>query len=117
VPLPQPRGRIAPLPPAPPQRNLPLLIQLVREHRQAFPERADEWNAYLHHLREYADAAGVLPESFEPLIADTFGELLALHQRELDQAGSSSTTKVEPPPVRASTQMRPPISPTSSRQM
>jgi hypothetical protein len=101
-----------PVPPvAPPQRNLATLQSLVAEHRDAFPDRADEWDAYLHHLRGYADAAGVLPETFEPLVMETFADLLEL------QAAGSSTTNVEPPPVRASAQMRPPMRPTSSRQM
>jgi hypothetical protein len=96
---------------APPERNLATLQSLVAEHRDAFPDRADEWDAYLHHLRGYADAAGVLPGTFEPLVTETFAELLEL------QAAGSSTTKVEPPPARTSAQMRPPMRPTSSRQM
>jgi hypothetical protein len=96
---------------APPERNLATLQSLVAEHRDGFPDRADEWDAYLHHLRGYADAAGVLPESFEPLVTETFADLLEL------QAAGSSTTNVDPPPARASAQMRPPMKPTSSRQM
>jgi hypothetical protein len=88
-----------------------MLQSLVAEHRDAFPDHADEWDAYLHHLRGYADAAGVLPETFEPLVTETFADLLEL------QAAGSSTTNVDPPPARASAQMRPPMRPTSSRQM
>ena len=36
----------------------------------SFPDPPDEWDAYLHHLRGYADASGIFPESFEPLMTE-----------------------------------------------
>ncbi|MFN2469989.1 MAG: hypothetical protein ABR583_03185 [Gaiellaceae bacterium] len=78
VPRPVARAQAASSAVAPPQRNLPILESLVTEHGRNFGARVDEWRAYLHYLREYADASGVLPPTFEPLVADAFAELLAL---------------------------------------
>ncbi len=58
----------------------------------------------------------MLPESFEGLVRDAFGPLLDLVDDEAQPVGSS-TRNVEPPPARASAQMRPSINSTSSRQM
>jgi hypothetical protein len=52
------------------------LERLVRERARAFPDRVDEWTYYLIYLREYADAGGRLPETFEPLIEEVFAEIL-----------------------------------------
>jgi len=73
----------APPPPAPPggatrgRYNLVGLEQLVGERGGAFPERLEEWSSYLYFLREYAASDGSLPASFDPLVGDTFGEILA----------------------------------------
>ena len=44
--------------------------------RERFPDRVDEWHAYVFYLRDYAAADGTLPASFEPLVEDVFAELL-----------------------------------------
>jgi capsular polysaccharide biosynthesis protein len=73
----------APQPPASPggatrgRYNLVGLEQLVGERGGAFPERLEEWSSYLYFLREYAASDGSLPASFDPLVGDTFGEILA----------------------------------------
>jgi len=73
----------APPPPASPggatrgRYNLVGLEQLVGERGGAFPERLEEWSSYLYFLREYAASDGSLPSSFDPLVGDTFGEILA----------------------------------------
>lgn len=73
----------APPPPASPggatggRYNLVGLEQLVGERGGAFPERLEEWSSYLYFLREYAASDGSLPASFDPLVGDTFGEILA----------------------------------------
>lgn len=57
--------------------NLVTLERLVEEHRGEFPERAEEWLSYLYFLRDYAAPDGSVPASFDGLIQDTFGELVA----------------------------------------
>jgi capsular polysaccharide biosynthesis protein len=56
--------------------NLNELQRLVEARRGEFPERADEWSAYLFHLREHAAADGRLPRSFDALVEESFGELI-----------------------------------------
>jgi capsular polysaccharide biosynthesis protein len=58
--------------------NLRVLERLVDEHRAANPAAAEEWSNYLFFLRGHADADGVLPPSFNDLIADVFGNLPGL---------------------------------------
>lgn len=92
VPAPQPAPQAPPPPrePAPePERahvppdggvgivTLDELERLVSTHAGEFPDRAEEWSYYLVYLRGYADTQGRLPSSFDWLIEDTFGELLA----------------------------------------
>lgn len=79
----------APEPPSPPPRppavtrvdggayNLTELERLVDERGGAHPEQREEWSSYLYFLRDYAAADGSLPQSFDSLVADTFGPLLA----------------------------------------
>jgi hypothetical protein len=57
--------------------NLTLLERLVEERGREFPDRLDEWSSYLYFLREYAEADGTVPASFDWLIQDTFSELVA----------------------------------------
>jgi TolA-binding protein len=57
--------------------NLTQLERLVDERGGAHPERREEWESYLYFLREYAAADGSLPLSFDSLVEDTFGALLA----------------------------------------
>ena len=56
--------------------NIGELERLVEANAEAQPERVEEWNGYLFHLRQYAGADGRLPASFDYLVDETFGELL-----------------------------------------
>jgi hypothetical protein len=58
-------------------QNLDELERRVRQRSHEFPDRVEEWNSYLFFLREHADSAGTLPPSFDSLVADVFGELVA----------------------------------------
>ncbi len=58
--------------------NLRALERLVQEQGTKDPEASEEWSAYLFLLREHADHEGALPPSFDPLIADVFGNLPGL---------------------------------------
>ena len=59
--------------------NLRALERLVHEQEAtADPETSAEWSAYLFLLREHADHEGVLPASFDALVADVFGNLPGL---------------------------------------
>lgn len=72
----------APQPPSPAASwgtpSLEELDQLVREHGDRFPERADEWSFTLLYLRDYAQVDGTLPVQFHDLVDDVFGDLLDL---------------------------------------
>jgi capsular polysaccharide biosynthesis protein len=57
--------------------NLTALERLVDERGGAHAERSEEWASYLYFLRDYAAADGSLPQSFDALVEDTFGPLLA----------------------------------------
>jgi len=52
------------------------LERVVRERRDAFPDLAEDWETYLFLLRDHASIDGSLPRSFDPLIADVFGDAL-----------------------------------------
>jgi hypothetical protein len=56
--------------------NLATLERLVAERGSEFPDRVEEWQAYLFFLREHASLEGVLPASFDALVDETFHELL-----------------------------------------
>src|SRR6266540_4005349 len=56
--------------------DLQVLEKLVRQQEgTADPADLDEWSAYLFFLREHADHDGMLPPSFDALIADVFGKI------------------------------------------
>lgn len=75
-PEPEPEEPVAPvLRPSTGGWTLQALESLVRERSQAGPEQQEEWTNYLFFLREHADADGVLPASFDPLVSDVFGPL------------------------------------------
>jgi hypothetical protein len=57
--------------------NLAELERLVEERADSYPGRVEEWRYYLLYLREFADPSGALPRSFDGLVADTFGDLIA----------------------------------------
>jgi hypothetical protein len=52
------------------------LEQAVREHGGADARRKREWNVTLMHLRQYANARGTLPVELDPLVRETFGDLI-----------------------------------------
>lgn len=52
------------------------LEQLAKEHTGGDSTAREERFFLLVHLREFADADGVLPVAFDPLVRDSFGELL-----------------------------------------
>ncbi len=57
--------------------NLDRIQRLVEEHADADPGRLEEWRYYLLYLREFAEPGGALPRSFDSLVSDAFGDLLA----------------------------------------
>lgn len=60
--------------------TLPELERLVESRGRDFPERREEWVAYVFSLREHADADGKLPRTFDYLVEEVFGEALAQEQ-------------------------------------
>jgi len=69
-----------PQPPPPPSASgwtLQALEELTHQRAQAGVSAAQQqqWSTYLFMLREYADADGTLPRSFDPLVNDIFGPL------------------------------------------
>jgi hypothetical protein len=62
--------------------DLNRLEVLVEESAVAFPGRIDEWRYYLRYLREFANVNGVLPRSFDWLVGEAFGEVVALEAEE-----------------------------------
>jgi len=91
VPSPPPE---APIPSAPPAAEAPQVVQLpqrsyvprqwnvwdlerlARAEAPGHPERRDEWAFLFVHLRQFANADGVLPTEFDSLVRETFGGLL-----------------------------------------
>jgi hypothetical protein len=57
--------------------NLNRIERLVESNAEANPERVAEWRYYLLYLREFAEIGGSLPSSFDRLVWDAFGDLLA----------------------------------------
>jgi O-antigen ligase len=75
-----PPMRASPAPPQPAHEADVTLLELealVREQSAVSPEQAEEWSSYLFYLRDYADAGGHLPDSFDGLVHEVFGTLLA----------------------------------------
>jgi uncharacterized protein involved in exopolysaccharide biosynthesis len=57
--------------------NVDRIERLLEERGGSYPDRLDEWQSTLFFLREYAEPDGTLPGSFDWLVQDTFGPLLA----------------------------------------
>ena len=91
VPAPPPEAPTpAPVPPAaetqvvqlpqrsyvPRQWNIWDLERLARAEAPGHPERRDEWAFLFVHLRQFANADGVLPTEFDSLVRESFGGLL-----------------------------------------
>jgi hypothetical protein len=49
---------------------------LVEDGAAVFPERTEEWRAYLFYLRDFGDSEGTLAASFDGLVWEVFGPLL-----------------------------------------
>jgi transcriptional regulator with XRE-family HTH domain len=66
-------------PPSPTERglNLDALEHTLDQRAAEFPERADEWRAYIAYLREFVHADGELPPTFNALVREVFRDLLA----------------------------------------
>jgi hypothetical protein len=52
------------------------LERLARAEAPGHPERRDEWAFLFVHLRQFANADGVLPSDFDSLVRESFGDLL-----------------------------------------
>jgi len=60
----------------PRQWNVWDLERLARADSKEHPERRDEWAFLFVHLRQFANADGVLPTEFDSLVRESFGGLL-----------------------------------------
>jgi uncharacterized protein involved in exopolysaccharide biosynthesis len=78
APEPEPVASAEPAEPGAPAGawNLVTLERLVAERGSEFPDRVEEWQAYLFLLREHASLEGELPRSFDALVGDAFRELV-----------------------------------------
>jgi hypothetical protein len=82
-PEPEPGRRLEPIPVlrhgAAPEGgwNLDRLERWIEERGDRFPDRVEEWRYYIVYMRDFANVDGVLPTSFDRLVWDVFGELLA----------------------------------------
>jgi hypothetical protein len=61
--------------------NLEELAVLVERRAEEFPDRAEEWRAYIVYLRDFVGPDNLLPTSFAGLIDDVFGMLIEEPQR------------------------------------
>lgn len=66
-----------PLPASPREWNLWDLERLTRAESGVDVVRNEEWAYLLMYLRDYARPDGVLPVDFDPLVRESFGELLS----------------------------------------
>jgi transcriptional regulator with XRE-family HTH domain len=62
--------------------NLDALEHTLDERAGDFPDRVDEWRAYIVFLREFAHADGELPSTFNTLVREVFGELVATREAD-----------------------------------
>ena len=65
---------------APREWNLWELERMTREIAGADAARDEERSFLLMYLREFADPDGMLPVTFDPLVRETFGDLLGAAQ-------------------------------------
>jgi hypothetical protein len=75
VPAPEAKAEPA-LPPRAGTWNLSDLQRAVDAQTGATPGQIENWRTYLYFVRQHASPDGTLPRSFDPLIADVFGEIL-----------------------------------------
>ncbi len=62
--------------PQPREWNIWELERAVREYAGGDPARRREWTVTLVHLRQYANRRGTLPIEFDPLVRETFSDLI-----------------------------------------
>ena len=74
-PTPQP-PRAPPGPPPPPREWNIWDLERSARAQAAIPLRDEEWSALFMHLRQYANADGVLPIEFDDLVRESFSELI-----------------------------------------
>src|SRR5262249_2365116 len=79
------------LPAAAADVTLTAIERLVDRYGDEFPDRVDEWRYYIVYLREHAGLDGRLPASFDALVADVFGELLARARQGISTTRTSPT--------------------------
>ena len=60
------------LPQQPGAWTIQQLEGLMRDRRDRFPDRYDEWQSYLFYLRDFADVSGRLPQQFDALVDEVF---------------------------------------------
>jgi len=70
------RGRRPPPEPCAPAPHVWNLERSVRDAIGPDTARDEERSFLLMYLREFADAGGVLPAEFDPLVRETFGDLV-----------------------------------------
>jgi hypothetical protein len=78
-PEPEPRDErvvALPLTQTPREWNLWELDRLARARAGVDAQRDEEWSYLLMYLREFASTEGTLPVDFDPLVRESFGELL-----------------------------------------
>jgi hypothetical protein len=68
---------VLPLPASPREWNVWDLERLTRAETAVDVVQSEEWAYLLMYLREYARPDGVLPVDFDPLVRESFGELLS----------------------------------------
>jgi hypothetical protein len=66
---------------APREWNLWDLERLARDETRRDPARRDEWVFLILHLRRFANADGLLPADFDPLVRESFAGLLERSQQ------------------------------------
>jgi hypothetical protein len=67
---------VTPAPPEPRDWNLWELERVVRESAGGDTARDEERSFLLMYLRQFADPGGMLPATFDPLVRETFGDVL-----------------------------------------
>jgi outer membrane biosynthesis protein TonB len=76
-PEPEPAPKVVELRPAEPREwNVWDLERRARERAGVDAARDEEWGYLLLYLREFASAEGTLPRDFDPLVRESFGELI-----------------------------------------
>ncbi len=61
--------------------NLDALAALVEARAGEFPQRVEEWRAYIVYLRDFVGPDSLLPAAFDGLVVDVFGSLVETPQR------------------------------------